>query len=186
MKNQRVDTDVVRVYLERLMEIHGEKLWAHVLQAVEDEKEASKLWLNLFVDALVRIHPRRLQKYDEAWWLNYTETMLNEYRTKGTSVFFAPFSWPDIEEEMGKDSGNDLAECVHDVNVPPLLKARALQVLQATAAYVNAKRQHQGPRWMFVAAASTIVFASILIGYGVFVHYGYHTSTLWNIVRHSG
>ncbi len=176
-------TDAVRVYLEHFIDVHGARLWADISQIIVDDSAARQFWLQLFVTALARIHPCQRKQFEEEWLLNFAAIALKEYEHKGMAVFPAPFSWPEIAEEPVKESSGEQRGNTGELFIPPMLHVRTLQVLYAASAYVDAQRQHRGPRWTFVAAGFTILFASLAIGYGAIAHYGYHVTQLWSLVQ---
>jgi len=172
-------TDAVRAHLERLIDAQGSKLWVRITDVIKDEAKARQFWIQLFVSALSRIPPGRQKEYDEAWINQYAEMVLSDYELKGFSVFQAGFAWPDVQEECHGLH----ASCEGEAEIPPMLKARTVKVLHAACAYVDAKRQHQGPRWMFAAAVLTLVFSCTAIAYGVFAHFGYHAGWLASFIH---
>ena len=177
-------SETVRAYLELIVETQGNKLWAEIMRHTEDETLARKLWLHFFVTALKSIKPERLKNYGEAWLINLLSTVLAQYEHVGAEIFKEAFQWPDTHEFGANERGEECEQSgsKEDLCVPLELMARTSQVLKATAAYLDAEKQHKGPKWTFIATLITIVFACIAIGYGALAHYGYTLEKLWQLV----
>jgi hypothetical protein len=176
-------SETVRPWLERFMESNGAKVWALVINQAEDEKTAGKLWLHIFVTAMSRIRPERIANYDDSWFMNLVSSILAEFANRGVQMLHGSLQWPDMDEE-GDTPQNacEQGESEQGIPVPPMLIVRTIQVLHATSAYLDAKRQHKGPGWTFAAALVTVIFAFFAIGYGALAHFGYPASKLWSFI----
>jgi hypothetical protein len=180
-------SETVRPWLERFMDSNGAKVWGLLVSNSEDEITAGRLWLHIFVTAMSRIRPERMARYDDTWMNNLVAANLAEFAGSGVKIPAESPEWPDIAEEedsIAKDGGcsSEHGEDEPEIHVPPILVMRTIQVLHATSAYFDAKRQHKGPQWTFAAALTTVVLACFAIGYGALAHFGYPASKLWVLI----